>query len=150
MAAVKYAPPAMPPKKKYSTIIMPPSGVLSRPTPVYVSGIEEREELAQPDEDGRADRKQRVDDDVALRDLRVLGQVVRRRLGQEQEERVQPTQEALLIGPVELGVLEAHRLQTLHALAGLGDELVAEAELDGLGRTRLGAGGGQAGWKTMG
>src|SRR6266852_169680 len=144
MAAVKYAPPAMPPKKKYSTIIMPHSGVLSMAAPVSATTIAEGQERAQPDEDGRADREQRVDDDVALWELRILRQVVRRRLGQEQEERVEPAQEALLVGAVELSILEAHRLQRLHALGGLGDQLVAEAELDGLCGTGLGAGGAEA------
>src|SRR5881296_907421 len=134
----------MPPKKKYRTIIIPHSGVLSMPTSVPPPAITEREERAEPDEDGRADREQRVDDDVALRDLRILREVVRGRLRQQQEKRVQATQEALLIGPVKLGVLEAHRLQGLHTLAGLGDQLVAEPELDGLGRTGLGARGAKA------
>src|SRR2546430_8759297 len=134
----------MPPKKKYRTIIMPQSGVLSMTASVSSSAVTEREERAQPDEDGRADREERVDHDVALRDLRVLRKVVRGRFRQQQKERVQAAQEALLIGPVELGVLEAHRLQGLDALAGLRNELVAEPELDGLGRTGLGAGGAEA------
>src|SRR6267142_953733 len=134
----------MPPKKKYRTIIMPQSGVLSMTASVSSSAVTEREERAQPDEDGRADREERVDHDVALRDLRVLRKVVRGRFRQQQKERVQAAQEALLIGPVELGVLEAHRLQGLDTLAGLRDELVAEPELDGLGRTGLGAGGAEA------
>src|SRR6266566_4987912 len=134
----------MPPKKKYRTIIRPQSGVLSMTASVSSSAVTEREERAQPDEDGRADREERVDHDVALRDLRVLRKVVRGRFRQQQKERVQAAQEALLIGPVELGVLEAHRLQGLHTLAGLRDELVAEPELDGLGRTGLGAGGAEA------
>src|SRR2546429_8902469 len=135
----------MPRKKKYRTIIMPQSAVLSRTASVSSSAVTEREERAHPDEDGRADREERVDHDVALRDLRVLRKVVRGRFRQQQKERVQAAQEALLIGPVELGVLEAHRLQGLDTLAGLRDELVAEPELDGLGRTGLGAGGGEAG-----
>src|SRR5437879_7744245 len=110
----------MPPKKKYRTIIMPQSGVLSMTASVSSSAVTEREERAQPDEDGRADREERVDHDVALRDLRVLRKVVRGRFRQQQKERVQAAQEALLIGPVELGVLEAHRLQGL----------VAEPELE--------------------
>src|SRR5262249_41753344 len=103
IAAVKWAPPAMPPKKKYRTIIIPHSGVLSMPTSVPPPAIAEREERTEPDEDGRADREQRVDYDVALRDLRILREVVCGRLRQEEEERVQATQEALLIRPVELG-----------------------------------------------
>src|SRR5213594_3299269 len=129
----------MPPKKKYRTIIMPQSGVLSMTASVSSSAVTEREERAQPDEDGRADREERVDHDVALRDLRVLRKVVRGRFRQQQKERVQAAQEALLIGPVELGVLEAHRLQGLDTLAGLGaggaeavvDAVVAERALPG-------------------
>src|SRR5262245_4331874 len=134
----------MPPKKKYRTIIIPHSGCLSMPTSVPPPAIAEREERTQPDEDGRADGEQRVDDDVALRDLRILRKVVRGWLCQQQEERVQATQKTLLIGPIELGVLEAHRLQGLHTLAGLRDQLVAEPKLDGLGRTSLGARGPEA------
>src|SRR2546425_10771108 len=131
----------MPPKKKYRTIIVPWRGVLGRAAAASSAAVTAREEHAHPDEDGRADREERVDHDVALRDLRVLRKVVRGRFRQQQKERVQAAQEALLIGPVELGVLEAHRLQGLDAFAGLCDELVAEPELDGLGRTGLGAGG---------
>src|SRR5215813_6291905 len=134
----------MPPKKKYRTIIIPQSGVLSMPTSVPPPAIAEREERAQPDDDGRTDGEQRVDDDVALWDFRILRKVVRGRLRQQQEECVQATEEALLIRPIELGVLEAHRLQGLDPLAGLRDQLVAEPELDGLGRTGLGTRGTEA------
>src|SRR5437899_1108779 len=99
----------MPPKKKYRTIIMPQSGVLSMTASVSSSAVTEREERAQPDEDGRADREERVDHDVALRDLRVLRKVVRGRFRQQQKERVQAAQEALLIGPVGRRFHEAHQ-----------------------------------------
>src|SRR5439155_1318392 len=56
---------------------------------------------------------------------------------QQQEERVEPAEEALRVGAVELRVLEAHPLQRFDALLGLGDEIVAEAELDRLRRARL-------------
>src|SRR5437899_6450526 len=41
-------------------------------------------------------------------------------------------------------VLEAHPLQRLDALVRLGNQLVTEAELDGVGGARLGAGGPEA------
>src|SRR5919197_803446 len=88
MAAVKYAPPAMPPRKKYSTIIISQSGVLSMVTPVPPA-LAEGEERAEAHQDSGADGEQRVDDDVALRQLRIVGEVVRPRLRQEQEERVE-------------------------------------------------------------
>ena len=47
---------------------------------------------------------------------RLLREVVGRRLVEEQEERVEPAEEALAVGAVELGVLEAHPLERLHAL----------------------------------
>src|SRR5439155_25237808 len=118
MAAVKYAPPAMPPKKKYSTIIMPQSGALSMTTPVRPPAVTKREQSAQPDANGRANREQRVDHDVALRDLRVHGQVVRRGLGQEQEERVEPAEEPLLARAVEPSVRETQPPQRLHPPGG--------------------------------
>ena len=106
--------------------------------------VAERQEHAEADSQGRADGEQRVDDDVALRQLRIVRQVVDRRLGQQQEERVEAAQEAAGVGTVQLGVLEAHLLERLHPLLRLAHQLVAEAELDGLGRARLGAGRAQA------
>src|SRR5207244_10341217 len=87
--------------------------------------LAEREKRADADEDRRADGEQRVDDDVALRTLRVLRQIVGRRLRQQQEKRVEAAEETAAVRTVELGVLEAHRLESLHALVRLGDQLVA-------------------------
>src|SRR5467141_3132036 len=74
----------------------------------------------------------------------MLRQVVRRRPGQQQEERVEAAEEAAAVGAVELCVLEAHPLQRLDALGGLGHQVVAEPKLDGVGGTGLGAGGPEA------
>src|SRR5262245_6252314 len=129
----------MPPRKKYQTIIISQWGVLS--IAASLPAIAEGQQGAEPDHEGRADGEERIDDDVALRQLRLGRQVVGRGLREQQEERVQAAQEALGVGAVELRVLEAHRLQGLDPLLGLRDELVTEAELDRVGRTRLGAGG---------
>src|SRR5207245_9562351 len=95
----------MPPKKKYRTIIMPQSGVLSMTASVSSSAVTERAERTQPDEDGRADREERVDHDVALRDLRVLRKVVRGRFRQQPKERGQAAKEALLSSPGQLAAI---------------------------------------------
>src|SRR4030095_13819264 len=142
MAAVKYAPPAIPPRKKYQTIIISQCGVLSLRAPLVA--VAECQEHAEAYGQGRTDGEQRVDDDVALRQLGIVRQVVSRRLGQQTEERVEAAQEAPGVGAVQLRVLEAHLLERLHALLRLAHQLVAEAELDGLGRARLGAGRAQA------
>src|SRR5262245_26328798 len=129
----------MPPRKKYQTIIISQLGALS--IAASLPAATEGQQGAEPDHEGRADREERIDDDVALRKLGIGRQVVGRRLREQQEERVQAAQESLGVGAVELRVLEAHRLQRLDPLLGLRDELVAEAELDRVGRARLGAGG---------
>src|SRR6266404_1439586 len=142
MAAVKYAPPAMPPRKKYQTIIISQWGGLS--IGPSLAPFPEREHDAEAYHQRRADRQQRVDDDVALGQPGLLREVVGRRLGQEQEEGIEAAQEAAGVGAVELGVLEAQALERLHALGRLLHQVVAEAELDRLGRAGLGAGGPQA------
>src|SRR5205814_581785 len=60
MAAVKYAPPAMPPRKKYQTISIPQSGVLS--IAASIPARPEREQRTKTHDHGRADRQQRGDD----------------------------------------------------------------------------------------
>src|SRR3990172_8054500 len=135
MAAVKYAPPAIPPRKKYQTIIISQLGILS--IAASLPAVAEREQRAEPDEDRRADGQERVRDDVPLRELRAVRQVVGAGLRQEQEERVQAAEEALRVGAVELRVLEAHPLERLDALLRLGLQLVPEPELDRLRRARL-------------
>src|SRR3989338_3661602 len=139
MAAVKYAPPAMPPGQKEQTNIISHSGLLS--TPASVPALAERQQRTEPDDQRRADRQQRVGDDVPLRQLRAVRQVVGRRLGQEQEERVQAAEEPLAVGAVELRLLEPHALEGLHALLRPGDQLVTEPELDRVGRAGPGARG---------
>src|SRR5262245_51348592 len=139
MAAVKYAPPAIPPRKKYQTIISSQPGGLG--IAISLPTTAEREDGAQPHHEGRAHGEERVDDDVALGKHRVRGEIVGRRLREKEEEGVEPSEEALGIGPVELGVREAHRLERLDAALRLLHELVAEAELDGLRRARFGARG---------
>src|SRR5574341_1430855 len=135
MAAVKYAPPAIPPRKKYQTIIISQWGILS--IAASLPATAEREQRPEPDEDRRADGQERVGDHVPLREFRAVGQVVRAGLRQEQEERVQAAEEAVRVRAVELRVLEAHPLERLDALLRLGVELVPEPELDGLGRAPL-------------
>src|SRR5512146_2375125 len=99
----------MPPRKKYHTISMCQPGVLS--IAASLSAAAEREERAEADRDRRPDRQQGVDDDMALGQPGIRREVVRGRLGQQQEERVQPAEEALAVGAVELGLLEAHGLE---------------------------------------
>src|SRR5262245_5321318 len=144
MAAVKYAPPAIPPKKKYRTISISQPGALGIGPSLAPAAIAKRQDRAHAHDQRRADREQRVDDDVALGQLWILGQIVRRRFGEQQEEGVEASQESLGVRAVELGLLEAHALQGLHALLGLGDQLVPEAELNRLGRAGLGARGAEA------
>src|SRR3989338_10568315 len=139
MAAVKYAPPAIPPRKKYQTIIISHPGVLSIGAPL--PAVTKPHQRAQPDDERRADREERVHDDVALRKLWAVRQVVRRRPREKEEERVQPTEEPLGIRAVELRVLEAHRLERLHAVRRLPDQLLPEPVLERDGRARLGARG---------
>src|SRR5262249_36499658 len=129
ITAVKYAPPAIPPRKKYQTISISQPGVLVMAVPLAPAA--EREDRTQADGDRGADRQQRIDDHVALRQLGIRRQVVRGRPGQEQEERVQPAKEAVAVGAVELSLLETHALQRLDALLRLGDELIAEYEMHG-------------------
>src|SRR5438552_6778641 len=137
----------MPPRKKYQTISIPQSGVLSIATSGMAASVParaQREQRSETDRRRRADREQRVDDDLARRELGIYGQVVRPRLGEEQEERVEPAEEAVLIRPVELRVLEAPPLQGFHALPRLRHEVVTEPEGDRFRRARLGAGGPEA------
>src|SRR2546430_10017469 len=70
MAAVKYAPPAMPPRKKYQTIIISQCGVLNIVAPASLSAVAEREQHADADHERGADRQERVHHHVALRQLR--------------------------------------------------------------------------------
>src|SRR5262245_39224961 len=119
MAAVKYAPPATPPRKKYQTISIVHCGFLSIAASASASPVAEAHHDPQADGDRGPDGEERIHHDVPLRELRVVGQLVRRRLRQEQEERVEAAQEAVLVGPVELRVREALGLQRLHPLLGL-------------------------------
>src|SRR5512132_2780623 len=132
----------MPPRKKYQTIIISQPGVLS--IAASVPPVAKRQERSQSDHERRADREQRVDDHVPLRQLGSRGQVVRRRRRQEQEEGVQAAEKALVVGAVEVRLLEAEPLERLHALLRLGHQLVAEPELDRVRGARLGAGGPEA------
>src|SRR5439155_973860 len=95
--------------RKYQTISIPQSGVLSIATSGMAASVParaEREQRSETDHHRRADREQRVDDDLARRELGIYGQVVRLRFGEEQEERIEPAEETVLIRPVELRVLE--------------------------------------------
>src|SRR5882724_8387071 len=141
MAAVKYAPPAMPPMKKYQTMRRCQSGVLTISIAALLSAaVAEGHEGAHPDEQRRAHRQERVHQDVPLGQERFLREVVGGRLVEEEEEGVEPAEGAIAVGPVELGARIAHLLELRHALLRLGHQLVAEAELDGLGGAGLGAG----------
>src|SRR5436309_15221712 len=127
------APPARPPRKKYTSIRKGQCADWSRPPMLGLparAALAEGDQRADPHEQGGADRQQGVHEDVLLRKLRFLRQPVARRLGYEQEERVRAAQEARRVGAVELCVLEAHRLERLDALLRLAHEIVAEAELD--------------------
>src|SRR5438093_15196 len=153
MAAVKYAPPAIPPRKKYQTMRRCQSGDLSMAAILDLTvraraglgraaALPEGEQRADSDEQGRADGQERIHDHVALRKRGLLGQGVGRGLVEE-EEGVEPSQGAVGVGAVELRVLVAHVLERGHPLARLGHQLVPEAELYGLRGTGLGAGGSQ-------
>src|SRR5213596_2273108 len=104
----------------------------------------EGDQRAQPDDQGGADRQERVDDDVLLGELGLLREPVDRRLAEEQEERVETAQVTARVLAVELGVLVAERLELVDPLLGDDRQIVAEAELDRLGRARLGAGRSEA------
>src|SRR6266478_4316480 len=153
MAAVKYAPPAMPPRKKYQTMRRCQSGALSMAAVLGVTALgratigttslPEGEQRPHPDQQGRADGQERVHDHIALGKGRLLGQGVGRRLVEKEEEGVEATQGAIGVGAVELRLLVAHSFQRLHALTRLGHELVPEAELYRFRGTGLGAGGSQ-------
>src|SRR5262245_15312648 len=101
MAAVKYAPPAIPPRKKYHTISRCQSGDLSIAVSL-AAAVPERHDGADPDDERRPDREQRIRQHVALRQQRLFRQAVRRRLVEQQEERVQAAERTLRIGSVEL------------------------------------------------
>src|SRR5438045_2822834 len=58
MAAVKYAPPAIPPRKKYQTISISQPGVLSIATSLAARA--ERQHRAEADDERRSDRQERV------------------------------------------------------------------------------------------
>src|SRR5262245_18081247 len=92
---------------------------------------------ADPHGDGRANRQERVDEHVPLREPWVLGEAVRGRLARDQEERVQPTERTVLILAVELRVLVTLLAEILDALAGECRELVPVAKPDRLGRAGL-------------
>src|SRR5438876_996323 len=87
------APPARPPRKKYTSIRKGQCAHWSRPPMLGLSAraaLPERDQRADADQQRGANRQQRVHEDVLLRELRVLRQPVCRRLGQEQEEGVEP------------------------------------------------------------
>src|SRR5262249_27206541 len=110
IAAVKYAPPAMPPRKKYQTISRCQPGVLSTVS-LLSAALAEGHHRADADHEGGADRQQGIDQDVALGQERFFRQVVRRRLVEQKEERVQPAERAVRVGAVELGAVESHLLE---------------------------------------
>src|SRR6266850_1300248 len=131
MAAVKYAPPAIPPRKKYQTMSRCQSGDLSMAAILGVTGapgiaaigpapLAEGEQRSDAHEERRPDGQQRVHDHVALGKGRLLRQRVGCRLVEEEEERVEPAQGAIAVGAVELRAVVAHALERGHALVGLG------------------------------
>src|SRR5712691_2786214 len=137
IAAVKYAPPAIPPRKKYQTIRRCQSGLLSIAVPLVAAAIPEGDDRPHADEDRRAHREQGGDHHVALGQERLFGQAVRGRLVEQEEKGVQAAEGALRVGAVELRVLVSELLERGDPLVGLGHELVAEPKLDGLGRAGL-------------
>src|SRR5438046_6836342 len=142
MAAVKYAPPAMPPRKKYQTMSRCQSGDLSIAAVLGgATALAEGHERAHPHQERRAHREERIHLHVALGQERLLWELVGRRPVEEQEEGVETSQRPVRVGAVQLRVLVAQLLEGGHALLRLGHELVAEAELDGVGGTGLGARG---------
>src|SRR2546427_8684592 len=147
MAAVKYAPPAMPPRKKYQTMSQCQSGDLSIAVVLRLAAwrlaapLAERHEGAHAHQERRAHREERIHLHVALRQERLLRELVGRGPVEEQEEGVETSQRPIRVGAVQLRVLVAQLLEGGHALLRLGHELVAEAELDGVGGTGLGARG---------
>src|SRR5216683_1634803 len=130
----------MPPKKKYQTIKRCQSGLLSIAAPLVAAAIPEGNDRPYADQERRAYREQGIDQHVALGQERLLGQTVRGRLVEQEEEGVQAAQRALRVGAVELRLLVAHLLERCDPLVGLGHELVAEPELNRLRRARLRAG----------
>src|SRR5512132_2846948 len=147
MAAVKYAPPAMPPRKKYQTMSRCQSGDLSIAAVLGgtagggATALAEGHEGAHAYQECRAHRKERVHLHVALGQERLLRELIGRGPVEEQEEGVETSQRPVRVGAVQLRVLVAQLLEGGHALLRLGHELVAEPELDGVGGTGLGAGG---------
>src|SRR6266699_3006685 len=142
MAAVKYAPPAMPPRKKYQTMSRCQSGDLSIAAVLGgATALAEGHERAHPHQERRAHREERIHLHVALGQERLLRDLVGRRPVEEQEEGVESSLRPVRVGAVQLRVLVAQLLEGGHALLRLGHELVAEAELDGVGGTGLGARG---------
>src|SRR6202795_141195 len=138
----------MPPRKKYQTIRRCQSGFLSIAAAFegaagwgIAAALAESQDRPHTDQQRRAYREQGIDQHVALRQERLLGKGVRGRLVEQQEEGVEPSQRPVAVGAVELRLLVAHLLERRDALAGLGHQLVPEAELDGLRGARLGAGG---------
>jgi len=107
----------------------------------WAAAIAEGQDRPHADQQRRPHRKQGIDQHVALGQERLLGQGVRGRLVEQQEEGVKPSQRPVAVGAVELRLLVAHLLEGGDALAGLGHQVVAEPELDRLRRARLGAGG---------
>src|SRR5712691_4910226 len=136
MAAVKYAPPAMPPRKKYQTISMCQSGGLSMAVPLSAP-LAERHDGRHADQEGRPDGEHGVGQHVALGQLGLVRQIVGGRLVEQQEEGIEPAQGPLAVGAVEMGACEALLFELGDPLLGLGDQLVAEAELDRVGRAGL-------------
>src|SRR5574341_303480 len=130
MAAVKYAPPAMPPRKKYQMISRCQPGLLSMLVPL-AAPLPEGHDSADAHRQRGADGEEGVHDDVALGQQRLLGEVVRGRFVQQQEERVEATERPVGVRPVELRVPVPHLLELGDPRLGLLGQLVAEAELDG-------------------
>src|SRR5262245_47124104 len=118
MAAVKYAPPAIPPMKKYQTIRGCHSGALSTAVPLAAPRPEAHHRAGADDQRG-ADGEQRVSEHVPLGEERLLGQVVGRRFVEEEEEGIEAAEGPVLVRPVELGPREAHLLEGPQPLLGL-------------------------------
>src|SRR5688572_7460265 len=112
-------------------------GSMTAASAILLAAGAEREHRPEPDRDGSPDGEDRVDEDVTLRELRLIGQPVLRGRSHQQEERVEAAERTVLVGAVEVSVRYALLLELFDARLRLGLQLVAEAELDRLGGTRF-------------
>src|SRR3989454_332099 len=150
--ARKQAPPASPPTKKYGMMNQVQCGAPLKKVSDMGGGGSARVRgdflhapLAQADERQQSeDRRARGREGGApaegpRRQLRVRRQPVHLRLVHQQVERVEAAQRPVRLGAVQLR-LHALRAELVHALVGPRAQLRDRAELDRVGRTRLGAG----------